>query len=754
MYPRNRAALSYALASSLTSFLTTASAFAQSATAEPPVLPPVTVEQGQPETAKKPATKKPKSTQGTKPKAQPPAAAAAVPPGQGAAATNASSSAPAVGARSGSLTAPTAAEARAEINRTPGGVEVVPGTAYKTSTPAATVKDTLEYVPGVLIRPGEGEQASHFSIRGSGLSRNADTRGVQFLMDGLIPLTRATGDTAFDEIDPNAFAYVEVYKGANALQYGANGLGGAVNFVSPTGYDTHLFGARLDIGSFGFVRWAATSGGVYGPADYYISLSGMQEDGYRDHSDGDNLRGYANIGYKITPDAETRFYFSAVDVDRSFAGSLTKANALSNPRQAYRVPGPNNDNVDWDIGKKTESYRLANKTTLRLAPGTVLEFGAFYVQRDIDQPVFQYITFDGEEAGGFARVVDDRIIAGFRNRLIAGTSVYNGTYHRQQFDNVAGSKGTLKLDADQDAKNRIFYAEDSFYVLRDFAVVGGIQHVHASREQTGFLAASTGTAAFDFWSPKIGMLWDVTPKAQVFANVSRSGEAPTFSEVTYAPASVTALKPQEATTYEIGTRGNDGDIRWDVALYRSQITNEFQCLTTTPNTGFCTQVNIPRSIHQGVEVGGGVAIAKGLLETGHRRDDLWLNAAYTFSDFRYDSDPSMGDNQLPGQPRHYLRAELLYKHPSGVYFGPNVEWVPTSYYVDNQNKFTADPYKLWGAKLGFDNGGRIAAYVEARNLADTAYISAVNVASKAADQSTLYMPGTGRAIYSGIQFRW
>lgn len=751
MYPRNRAALSYALALSLTSLLIKASAFAQSTTTtEPPVLPPVTVEQGQAETAKKPVKKKTNSAQKANSR---PASGAGTPTDAATAGLPG-----AVGARSKSLTSPTAAEATAEINRTPGGVEVVPGSAYKTSTPATTVKDSLDYVPGVLIRPNEGEQATHFSIRGSGLSRNADARGVQFLMDGLIPLTRATGDTSFDEIDPNAFAYIEVYKGANALQYGANVLGGAVNYVSPTGYDAHLFGARLDVGSFGFVKWTATSGGVYGPADYYISLSGMQEDGYREHSDGDNLRGYANIGYKITPDAETRFYFSAVDVNRSFAGALTKTQALSNPQQVYRVPGPNNDNLEQAIGKDTESWRVANRTSLRLTPGTVLEFGAFYLNRDTLQSVFQIFDYMAEERGAFARVVDDRLIGGFRNRLIVGANFVDGAEHLLRFQNSYGNKGSLLINLDRNSKNRNFYAENSFYFLSDQAIVAGIQHVHAERDMIGYLNAGSGGEQYDFWNPKIGWLWDVTRQAQIFANVSRSGEAPTFTEPTTGFATnvnwVGGIEPQESTTFEVGTRGNYGAFRWDLSVYRSNITNEFQCLTSTPNTGFCTQVNIPKSIHQGVEAGGALALARGLFETGLSNDSLWLTAAYTFSDFRYDDDPSMGNNQLPGQPRHYLRAELLYKHPSGVYFGPNIEWMPTSYYVDNQNKVTVDSYHLWGAKLGFDNGGRISAYVEGRNLADEAYISSVSVASKAADNSVLFTPGTGRAVYSGIQFRW
>ena len=49
-------------------------------------------------------------------------------------------------------------------------------------------------------------------------------------------LGAARTDPALRErLEPLAARYVEVYRGPNALQYGAATLGGAINFVSPTG---------------------------------------------------------------------------------------------------------------------------------------------------------------------------------------------------------------------------------------------------------------------------------------------------------------------------------------------------------------------------------------------------------------------------------------------------------------------------------------------------------------------------------------
>src|SRR3546814_13189655 len=71
------------------------------------------------------------------------------------------------------------------------------------------------------------------------------------------------------------------------------------------------------------------------------------------------------------------------------------------------------------------------------------------------------------------------------------------------------------------------------------------------------------------------------PNIQLFANVSRSAEVPSYDAGIF--SSPTAdMKAQRATTYEIGTRGSSGGIGWDISLYRSEIRNELQCLTLFP----------------------------------------------------------------------------------------------------------------------------------------------------------------------------
>ncbi|MDX2288418.1 MAG: TonB-dependent receptor [Hyphomicrobiaceae bacterium] len=666
------------------------------------------------------------------------------------------------GTRSGSLGVPNVAEARAEIETTPGGVDLVTAEEYKNSTPAVTIKDALDYVPGVFVQPKWGED-SRLSIRGSGLSRNFHGRGVTLLMDGLIPITTADGSSDFQEIDPTAYRYIEVYKGSNALRYGANSLGGAINFVMPTGYDTETFGARLDVGSFGFHKLAASSGGVYGAADYFMTGTWQEQDGFRDHSEGESVRGAMNIGYRLSPDIETRMYLNANHVRQRIPGAVTRSQALTDPSAAFTLPGQpagfasiGNDNVDRDYQRNLETIRVANRTTMRLAPGTVVELGGFYFHRHLDHPIFAVIDNLNNEYGGFGRVVNDSLVGGLRNRFVAGVAVHNGDVRSRLYRNELRTKGALFSDADQTSQNTTLYGENALHVLPSLALIGGIQYSDTSRKlEDRFLSNGnqSGEADFSSWSPKAGLIWSVTPSAEIFANISRSSEFPTFSEITITGISTTALEPQRATTYEIGTRGSRPGFSWDLALYRANLDDEFLCLSTGA-LGTCTQINVDRSIHQGVEAGASVRLFSGLIEPARNADSIWLNTAYTFSDFRFSDDPVFGDNELPGAPRHFVRAELLYKHPSGVYFGPNVEWVPEAYYVDSANTLQTEAYALLGAKLGFDDGGPLSAYVEARNLTDEAYIASANIATRADATSPLFEPGSGRAVYGGVRVKW
>src|SRR3546814_14815 len=113
-------------------------------------------------------------------------------------------------------------EARSEIEKRPGGVDVVSADSFKDKV-AVSLRDALAFPPGVYTQPRFGQEV-RLSIRGSGISRGYHMRGITLLQDG-IPINLADDNGDFQELDPQVFERIEVYRGANALSMGGSTLG-------------------------------------------------------------------------------------------------------------------------------------------------------------------------------------------------------------------------------------------------------------------------------------------------------------------------------------------------------------------------------------------------------------------------------------------------------------------------------------------------------------------------------------------------
>ena len=110
-------------------------------------------------------------------------------------------------------------EAREELQRVPGAVDLVDETRIRESR-AANLKDVLDFTPGILIRPRFGSDESQISIRGSGLRNNFHLRGINILIDGF-PYGNADGFSDFEALELLTTKRIEVYRGASALASGA-----------------------------------------------------------------------------------------------------------------------------------------------------------------------------------------------------------------------------------------------------------------------------------------------------------------------------------------------------------------------------------------------------------------------------------------------------------------------------------------------------------------------------------------------------
>ncbi len=632
--------------------------------------------------------------------------------------------------------------AKAGAARVPGGANIV-GSAEYADGRASNLLDMLGMTPGVYIQPRFGAEEARLSIRGSGLQRTFHLRGIYLLQDG-VPLTLADGAGDFQAVEPMALAYTEVMRGANALRYGGTSLGGSINFVSPTGQDTAGWHPRLESGSFGYRRvfvssaWSWDMADETGAGDAFFSLSGYRQDGFRDWSEQENARLFGNIGVRLGAHALSRFFVSGVHSDSQLPGSLTRAQLRADPVQASAGSLAGRQKRDYDL------YRLASHTVLEWGEDSVeLSFG--YTFKDLWHPIFQVLQQTSNDYSAGLRYVSDGMLWGRIHRFVAGFAPSWNTVKDDRFVNLAGQPDASTGASRQRSRNLALYAESQLQLTSAWTLVAGAQWTDAQRRyEDRFL--SNGDQSLDTGyirsSPKLGVLWQPQENWTVFANISDSFEPPSFGELSGGPG-VDLLDAQHARTLEIGTRGAAGRWHWDVAAYSAQVRDELLAQNTPDGQPLGT-VNAPRTVHRGLE--GAVALQ---LATG-----LSWHTSLLVNDFHFDNHPVYGNNELPGLPPQLYRSELAWTPLQGYTVTVSGEWSPDRYAVDMANSWFADAHALWGIKLARTTQHGISWFVEGRNLADRRYAAATGVVADAGGQDIAqFLPGDGRAVYAGVEWR-
>jgi len=634
------------------------------------------------------------------------------------------------------------AAATREVRKRPGGVDVVDAEAFADRL-AVSLRDALAFSPGVYTQPRFGQEV-RLSIRGSGISRGFHMRGLTLLQDG-VPINLADDNGDFQELDPQVFDRIEIYRGANALRYGGSTLGGAINAVTPTGRTAPRFELRIDGGSFSTIRSKAAAAFADENGDGYVALTADRSGGERQHSRRHAGRFNSNVGIRLTGAVETRFYATLSHIRQNLPGSLTLRQALSKP--GLSLPA----NIAGDQERDVDSIRLQNRTTVDLGGGS-LALGGFYNAKKLFHPIFQVIDQKSEDRGLFA-VLD---LTGPGWELTLGSQARFGEVDAQQFANVAGARGARTADMQQSAYTINSYGELRVTpVARLTLVAGGIYSVGERKIANRLVPARSGEADFGSFSPKVGLLFELAAAIQFYANASRSVEFPGYNELSQArPGGLpgfTPVRSQRAWTLELGTRGRHGIAAWDISLYRAAMKGEMLQFAIGPTTPAAT-FNAGRTRHQGIEAGLDVRLLPWLR----------IRQVYQFNDFRFRDDTQFGDNRLPVIPRHQYRAELRL---GGDRFSvtPNLEWVPQGAWIDYRNTKRAPGYALLGLRGDAQLRDGISLFAEARNITARKAIGDISALvayvpddrATAADEGSIALyPVERRAVYAGLRARF
>ncbi|EGS2004101.1 TonB-dependent siderophore receptor [Enterobacter cloacae] len=528
---------------------------------------------------------------------------------------------------------------------------------------ATTLDEALYNVSNVVQTNTLGGTQDAFVRRGFGANRDGS-----IMTNGLRTVLPRSFNAATER--------VEVLKGPASTLYGILDPGGLINVVTKRPEKT--FGGSLSATSSSF-------GGGTGQVDVTGPIDGTRL-AYRltgEYQDEDYWRNFGNerstfIAPSLTwfgDDATVTVLYSHRDYktpfDRGTIFDLNTKKAVDVDRKTRFDEPFNITDGQSDLAQLNAEYRLNSQWTAK--------FDYSYSQDKYSDNQARVMAYDAK-TGNLTRRVDatqgstQRMhstradlqgnvdIAGFYNEILTGVSYENydllrtdmmrcknvkdfNIYH-PTYGNLGKCTTVSASDSDQTLKQESYsaYAQDALYLTDKWIAVAGMRYQYYTQYAGKGRPFNVNTDSRDEqWTPKLGLVYKLTPVVSLFANYSQ-----TFMPQSSIASYIGDLPPETSNAYEVGAKFDlfDG-VTANIALFdihkRNVLYNESVGGETIAKTA-------GRVRSQGVEVD----LAGSLTENTN------IIASYGYTDAKVLEDPDYAGKPLPNVPRHTGSLFLTY----------------------------------------------------------------------------------------------
>ena len=528
---------------------------------------------------------------------------------------------------------------------------------------ATTLDEALYNVSNVVQTNTLGGTQDAFVRRGFGANRDGS-----IMTNGLRTVLPRSFNAATER--------VEVLKGPASTLYGILDPGGLINVV--TKRPERTFGGSLSATSSSF-------GGGTGQVDVTGPIDGTRL-AYRltgEYQDEDYWRNFGNerstfIAPSLTwfgDDATVTVLYSHRDYktpfDRGTIFDLNTKKAVDVDRKTRFDEPFNVTDGQSDLAQLNAEYRLNSQWTAK--------FDYSYSQDKYSDNQARVMAYDAK-TGNLTRRVDatqgstQRMhstradlqgnvdIAGFYNEILTGVSYENYDLLRTDMMRCKNVKGfniyhpvygklnkcttVSAADSDQTLKQESYsaYAQDALYLTDKWIAVAGMRYQYYTQYAGKGRPFNVNTDSRDEqWTPKLGLVYKLTPSVSLFANYSQ-----TFMPQSSIASYIGDLPPETSNAYELGAKFDlfDG-VTANIALFdihkRNVLYNESVGGETIAKTA-------GRVRSQGVEVD----LAGSLTENTN------IIASYGYTDAKVLEDPDYAGKPLPNVPRHTGSLFLTY----------------------------------------------------------------------------------------------
>lgn len=643
----------------------------------------------------------------------------------------------------------------------PVSIDSIGQRTIREGNPQVNLSEPLNRVPGIVVQNRQNyAQDLQISSRGFGARAGFGVRGLRLIADG-IPATMPDGQGQAASFNLSSAQRIEVLRGPFSSLYG-NAAGGVIQIFTADGPPEPELSGSAYAGSYGTTKAGVQFGGTKDRLNYLVDASRFDTDGYRNHSAARRDHLNAKLKYDAGSRGTVTLVLNALDQpDTQDPLGLTAAQVAQNPRQ----PGTNA--LAFNTRKSVAQNQAGLVYDLALSSRDKLQARVYLGNRKVTQylaiPLATQsasshsggvVDLDRGYGGAGLRWTRDTTLAAAPITFSAGIDHGRMAERRKGFVNNFGVSGGLKRDEDDSVANTDLYAQAEWQIAPRWNLLAGLRHSRVSFESRDYFIAGTnpddsGTVSYARTTPVAGVVFKLTPAMNVYANIGKGFETPTFAELAYRPGGATglnfALQPSDSTHRELGLKALIGAAsRINVALYRIDVTDEI--VVNSSSGGRTDFKNAAGTRREGLELMWQSQFVRGFEAL---LSYTALDARFT-QPFTSTSTVAAG-NKLPGVPSSSLYGELVWRHPaSGFHSGVEVRH-NDKVYVDDANSESAAAYTIWNLRAGFEQRGknwRLSEFVRVDNVADRNYIGSVIVA---AGFQRFYEPAPGRNFLLGVQ---
>ncbi len=620
--------------------------------------------------------------------------------------------------------------------------------------------EALRLVPGVRIDNQANGSRMHLSIRGQGILSERGLRGIKVFLDG-VPMNDPSGFTMdLYDVDWATVSRIEVLRGPTASFYGGGGSAGVLNIItdigSTNGQERQL---SFDAGSNSFLKGLAQVKGSTENTDYRISYSKFLGDGYRDHTGfwGDNFS--ERLKWKLSDKINVSQSFIYTDYFNQNAEGLSIDQVQENPLQA------NPDAVPFNEYQKTKRIVGGINGNIKINSVSDLQvngFLRFTRYKETSNKEAQYRDFVAPGAGFQYNLHLDK--GDLKNTFSLGSDLQNQTIDEVKFRSL--SDATRKDDGTDDTnlEDSVLLANQSisqyalggfaFYNLeyKKFQLNASVRYDKLHNDLKDKLNKNynlSDTADFNRISAKLGASYSFSEALNLFANWGQGFIPPATEELASNPVSFRGfnknLVPATSVSQEIGLRGYLGErLFYDVTAFYMTTDKDFfrYKLTETRGNQEVFYGNIGSSKRLGLETYVSIKPI----------DNLNIQFAYTYSNFKYSSPDSIDGNFIPNSPEHQLNIDLEYQIVNNLKVGFSSETQSQWFiYTDKVHKdVSQEGFTLLNCRITYDmklfwTKTQIGVY--GKNLADAKWMGF----TEPDPDGNCYQPGAGREFFGSLK---